>query len=87
MAQASGYTAIMSHRSGETEDSTIADLAVAHRAGRSRPGAWRAPTAPRNTINCCASRSNLGDAARYPGRGAVKAYRASPTGGGGSAKR
>jgi len=37
MAQAAGYTAVMSHRSGETEDSTISDLAVATNCGRSKP--------------------------------------------------
>jgi enolase len=39
MAQRSGYTAILSHRSGETEDTTIADLAVATDAGQIKTGA------------------------------------------------
>ena len=38
MAQTSGYTAVMSHRSGETEDSTIADLAVALSCGQIKTG-------------------------------------------------
>ncbi|MNY20644.1 Enolase [compost metagenome] len=38
MAQESGYTAVISHRSGETEDTTIADLAVATRAGQIKTG-------------------------------------------------
>ncbi|SEI39271.1 Enolase, C-terminal TIM barrel domain, partial [Azotobacter beijerinckii] len=38
MAQAAGYTAVISHRSGETEDTTIADLAVATRAGQIKTG-------------------------------------------------
>ena len=39
MAQQAGYTAIISHRSGETEDTTIADLAVAVNAGQIKTGA------------------------------------------------
>jgi enolase len=39
-----GYTAVMSHRSGETEDSTIADLAVATNCGQIKTGSLRAPT-------------------------------------------
>ena len=39
LAQASGYTAVMSHRSGETEDTTIADLAVALGTGQIKTGA------------------------------------------------
>ena len=38
MAQRAGYTAVMSHRSGETEDSTIADLAVATNCGQIKTG-------------------------------------------------
>ena len=39
MAKANGYTAVISHRSGETEDTTIADLAVATNAGQIKTGA------------------------------------------------
>jgi enolase len=39
MAQAAGYTAVISHRSGETEDTTIADLAVATAVGQIKTGA------------------------------------------------
>ena len=54
------YTAVISHRSGETEDATIADIAVATNAGQIKTGsALAAPIASRNTINCCASRRNL----------------------------
>jgi enolase len=52
MAHKAGYTAVMSHRSGETEDSTIADLAVATNCGQIKTGSL---TAPRNIINCCGS--------------------------------
>jgi enolase len=38
MAQRAGYTAVMSHRSGETEDATIADLAVATNCGQIKTG-------------------------------------------------
>ena len=44
-AQRAGYTSVISHRSGETEDTFIADLAVACDAARSRPARRRAPTA------------------------------------------
>src|SRR5699024_8080074 len=39
MAQKAGYTAVISHRSGETEDATIADIAVATNAGQNKTGA------------------------------------------------
>ncbi len=57
LARANGYTAVISHRSGETEDATIADLAVAHRTpARSRPARPPAPTASPSTTSCCGSR-------------------------------
>ena len=49
MARDAGYATIMSHRSGETEDRTIADLASARRPDRSRPARPAAPTAPAST--------------------------------------
>ena len=49
MAQRAGWTAIISHRSGETEDTTIADLAVATNAGQIKTGSIAAPTASRST--------------------------------------
>ncbi len=54
MAKRAGYTTVISHRSGETEDSTIADLAVASMPGRSRPARCRAPIASPSTTSCCA---------------------------------
>ncbi len=54
MANRAGYTAVVSHRSGETEDTTIADLSVALNAGQIKTGAPAAPTAYANTISCCA---------------------------------
>ena len=45
---------VMSHRSGETEDTSIADIAVAVNAGFIKSGARAAATAPQNTTVCCA---------------------------------
>ena len=56
MATRAGWTAVCSHRSGETEDTTIADLAVATNAGQIKTGAPAAPTAWPSTTSCCASR-------------------------------
>ncbi|MEO7635638.1 MAG: phosphopyruvate hydratase [Sphingomicrobium sp.] len=75
MAQGAGYTAVMSHRSGETEDATIADLAVALSCGQIKTGSLARSdrTAKYNQLLRIAE--ELGDSARYPGRAAVKAYR------------
>ena len=54
MAHRAGYTSVMSHRSGETEDTTIADLAVARYGADQKLVLQAAPTALRSTINCCA---------------------------------
>ncbi len=67
MAVGSGYTAVVSHRSGETEDTTIADIAVAVNTGQIKTGA------PSRTDRVCKYNQllrieeQLGDAARYPG--------------------
>ena len=53
-----GYTAVISHRSGETEDTTIADLAVATNCGQIKTGSRRAPTASRSTTSFFASKNN-----------------------------
>ena len=59
MARAAGYLSVISHRSGETEDTFIADLAVATGAGQIKTGsASAAPIASRSTTSCCASRSS-----------------------------
>ena len=55
-AHRAGYACVMSHRSGETEDATIADLAVATNAARSRPARCRARIDWPSTISCCGSR-------------------------------
>ena len=59
MAKRAGYTAVVSHRSGETEDATIADIAVATNAGQIKTGAILVQTVSRNTTNFFASKTNL----------------------------
>jgi enolase 1/2/3 len=56
MAYRAGYTAVMSHRSGETEDTTIADLAVATNCGQIKTGCFHAPIGWPNTTSSFASR-------------------------------
>jgi enolase len=75
LAQASGYTAVMSHRSGETEDSTIADLAVALSCGQIKTGSLARSDRTAKYNQLLRIEEELGDVARYPGRAAVKAYR------------
>lgn len=60
MAKRAGYTAVVSHRSGETEDTTMADIAVALNAGQIKSGARPVPTGWRNITNCCASKKIWG---------------------------
>ena len=76
MAQQHGYTAVMSHRSGETEDSTIADLAVALGCGQIKTGSLARSDRTAKYNQLLRIEEELGDRARYPGRAAVKAYRA-----------
>jgi enolase len=77
LAQSSGYTAVMSHRSGETEDSTIADLAVALDCGQIKTGSLARSDRTAKYNQLLRIEEELGDAARYPGRAAIKAYRSS----------
>jgi enolase len=77
MAQSSGYTAVMSHRSGETEDSTIADLAVALSCGQIKTGSLARSDRTAKYNQLLRIEEELGDAARYAGRAAVKAYKRS----------
>ena len=72
MAQGSGYTAVMSHRSGETEDSTIADLAVALGCGQIKTGSLARSDRTAKYNQLLRIEEELGDAARYAGRGALK---------------
>ena len=68
MAQRSGYTAVMSHRSGETEDATIADLAVATNCGQIKTGSLARSDRLAKYNQLIRIEEELGDAARYAGR-------------------
>ncbi len=68
MAQAAGYTAVVSHRSGETEDTTIADLAVATNCGQIKTGSASRTDRVAKYNQLLRIEEILGDAARYPGR-------------------
>jgi enolase len=72
LAQSSGYTAVMSHRSGETEDSTIADLAVALSCGQIKTGSLARSDRTAKYNQLLRIEEELGDAARYAGRSALK---------------
>jgi len=73
MAQRAGYTAVMSHRSGETEDSTIADLAVATNCGQIKTGSLARSDRLAKYNQLMRIEEELGDQARYAGRAAIKA--------------
>jgi enolase len=75
LAQSSGYTAVMSHRSGESEDSTIADLAVALSCGQIKTGSLARSDRTAKYNQLLRIEEELGDTARYAGRAALKAYR------------
>ena len=71
MAHRSGYRCMMSHRSGETEDTTIADLAVATDCGQIKTGApGPVASGSRSTTSCCASRRSSTTPRATPGRAA-----------------
>jgi len=77
LAQTNGYTAVMSHRSGETEDSTIADLAVALSCGQIKTGSLARSDRTAKYNQLLRIEEELGETARFAGRAALKAYRAS----------
>ena len=72
MAQRAGYTAVMSHRSGETEDSTIADLAVATNCGQIKTGSLARSDRLAKYNQLIRIEEELGGQARYAGRRALK---------------
>jgi enolase len=74
MAQRAGYTAVMSHRSGETEDSTIADLAVATNCGQIKTGSLARSDRLAKYNQLIRIEEELGSQAHYAGRGALKAW-------------
>jgi enolase len=73
MAREAGYTAIISHRSGETEDVTIADLAVATGCGQIKTGAPSRTDRIAKYNQLLRIEEALGTAAEYPGRRAFRA--------------
>jgi len=73
MAQRAGYTAVMSHRSGETEDSTIADLAVATNCGQIKTGSLARSDRTAKYNQLLRIEEELGTQAVYAGRAALKA--------------
>ena len=74
LAHRSGYRNMMSHRSGETEDTTIADLAVATNCGQIKTGAPARSERVAKYNQLLRIEDELGDAARYAGRGAFPRY-------------
>jgi enolase len=72
MAHAAGYTTVISHRSGETEDVTIADLAVATGAGQIKTGSLSRSDRIAKYNQLLRIEAMLGDDARYPGKSAIK---------------
>ena len=67
MAKQAGYTCVISHRSGETEDTTIADLAVAANAGQIKTGAPARSDRVAKYNQLLRIEEELGDSASYPG--------------------
>lgn len=75
MANRAGYTAVMSHRSGETEDTTIADLAVATNCGQIKTGAPARSDRVAKYNQLLRIEDDLGEAAAYWGAAALKQVR------------
>src|SRR4051812_502267 len=73
MAHKAGYTAVMSHRSGETEDATIADLAVATNCGQIKTGSLARSDRTAKYNQLLRIEQELGAQAKYAGRSALKA--------------
>ena len=70
MAKRAGYTSVISHRSGETEDNTIADIAVGTNAGQIKTGSLSRSDRMAKYNQLLRIEEDLGDIARYPGRDA-----------------
>jgi enolase len=70
MARRAGYTAVVSHRSGETEDTTIADVVVAYNTGQIKTGALSRTDRTAKYNQLLRIEEGLGRGARYAGRGA-----------------
>ena len=75
IAHRAGYTAVMSHRSGETEDTTIADLAVATNCGQIKTGSLARSDRLAKYNQLLRIEEELGDVAHYAGRGHLRLER------------
>jgi len=75
IAQHASYGVVMSHRSGETEDATIADIAVATNCGEIKTGSLARSDRTAKYNQLIRIEEQLGPAARYPGRAALRRYR------------
>ena len=75
MAHKAAYTAVMSHRSGETEDSTIADLAVATNCGQIKTGSLARSDRMAKYNQLLRIEEELGEQAKFAGKAALKAFR------------
>jgi len=75
MAQHAGWTSVISHRSGETEDVTISDLAVATNAGQIKTGSLCRTDRVAKYNQLLRIEEQLGASASYPGRRAFRALR------------
>ena len=75
MAKRANYTAVISHRSGETEDSTIADIAVGTNAGQIKTGSMSRSDRMAKYNQLLRIEEDLGDVASYPGRSAFYSLR------------
>ena len=74
LAHRSGYATVISHRSGETEDTTIADLAVALNSGQIKTGSLSRSERNAKYNRLMEIENELQDAARYPGRDAFPRF-------------
>ena len=72
MAHKAAYTAVISHRSGETEDATIADIAVATNAGQIKTGSLSRSDRIAKYNQLIRIEEQLGSAARYGGKAALR---------------
>ncbi len=72
MAQEAGYGVVISHRSGETEETTIADLAVATGAGQIKTGSLCRTDRVAKYNRLLRIERELGDSARYPGHQSLR---------------
>jgi enolase len=75
MAHDAGYSAVVSHRSGETEDVTIADLSVATNAGQIKTGSLSRSDRVAKYNQLLRIEDELGSEARYPGREVFERFR------------